>query len=472
VKNLPLFLTLMIGISLICGCASPVKDFDVVTNKVAPMDPNGLPLNPKWGQQAEHNTIPDPYVSCPASSYTLITDPFFVYNTADWTNSSKYPNCTSVPVTFNGGSTCGPHVNFENVTYEGTVSWDGHAFDDDYDLNVKRDDDSALYSASGHQVHIEFDSDETVDNWDDTHTWWDNFHHNAVDHMTYDPLTKTWVYDGKELASAMINGNQVIVIGELNMDSSHSAKTELHPVYAMFVHLPGGEPMPGGDPRWRSSWAFFVRNWGDEGFCSDGDQPLETREHKITVRIPDVAGLISDNVSEGAQNEDDLSPMQASMQPYGDAVLMTFTLLPPDKQSWFVGDLTFLARPPQNTTTAAIAAAPQSVRNPAVDTEPEERLDPDSQALEARIAKLPVDSQMELHRQLEKLIPRKKSLPVKVAVLFEPAKDEDAHPSLPVEVNPPRKPGGTGNKSTAELHRKKKIEFIKRYLAEREKKGK
>jgi hypothetical protein len=153
-------------------------------------------------------------------------------------------------------------------------------------------------------------------------------------------------------------------------------------------------------------------------------------------------------------------------------VLMTFTLLPPDKQSWFVGDLTFLARPPQNTTTAAIAAAPQSVRNPAVDTEPEERLDPDSQALEARIAKLPVDSQMELHRQLEKLIPRKKSLPVKVAVLFEPAKDEDAHPSLPVEVNPPRKPGGTGNKSTAELHRKKKIEFIKRYLAEREKKGK
>ena len=473
-KNLPLLLT-VVTLPLLCGCGRGPKDFDVVANRSiswipwqhrVARDPNGLPLNPKWGQQTrpgEQNTLPDPGASCPIHPYNLATDPFWVYTTDSWTSSPKYPHCTSVPVSFSGGMLCGSHVNFENVTYEGTVTWDELAFwDDDYDLDVRRDD-SALYSTSGHRVHIEFDSKETVNNWDDTGTWWNRFHHDGVGD----------VFNDHAQASAMIDGSWVIVIGLLNMDSSHSAKTELHPVYAMFVHLPGSDVT-------RSSWAFFVRNWGNEGFCSDGDEPFETPEHKIKVQIPNVAGLISDNVSEGARNEDQLSPMQASMQPYGNGVLMTFTLLPPDKQSWFVGDLTFVARPPQNisassatpapqsTRASSATPAPQSGRNPSGETEPEERLPPDLQALDARIAKLPPGSRIELGRQLERLTPRKKSFPVKIAVLFQPAKDQDVHPSAPAEIARPPKLGQTGNPSAAELHRQKKIEFIKQFLAEKE----
>jgi hypothetical protein len=59
---------------------------------------------------------------------------------------------------------------------------------------------------------------------------------------------------------------------------------------------------------------------------------------------------------------------------------------------------------------------------------------------------------------------------VKTVVLFEPAKDEHVHPSAPAKAIPPRKPGPSGNKSTVELRRQKKIEFIKEYLAEKEKK--
>jgi hypothetical protein len=453
------------------------KDFDVVRNRlnpkagVYPSDANGLPLNPKWGQQARENTLPNPFVSCPPIYYKKKVANDGEILIEDWTKISTYPNCTNVPVSFNGGYLCGLHVNFEYVTYEGFVTWDVHsADDDDYDLNVTSDPkyDSALYSTADSRVHIEFDSDETVDNWDDTNTWWNDFHHNGVDHCywAYDPFGHhVCIGDGDAQASKMINDSFVIVIGLLGLDTAHRAKTEIHPVYAMFVNLKSST--------WkRSNWAFFVRNWGDEGFCSDGDEPFETSEHKIKVYIPNVAGLISQNVSDGAQNadQDQLSQMEASMQPYGDGVLMTFTLLPPDKQSWFVGDLTFARKPRQSISAATTAPAPQSGRNPSGETEPEERLDPDLQALKARIAKLPADSRIELYRQLQYLTPRKKSSPVKVVVLFEPAKDEDVHPSAPAKAIPPRTSRPSGTKSTVELHRQKKIEFIKQYLAETEKK--
>ena len=180
--------------------------------------------------------IPNPSESCPIFSDDE--------NSNEWTSSSQYPNCTSYDVTFNGAVPCGAHVNFMPVTYEGNVFWVEHRpplLDDEYTLNVARDD-KALYDTVENAVHIEFDSDETVDNWDDTHTWWDNFHHNAVD-------------IDKAHAQAMIDGSFVIVTGLLGLDANHNGKTELHPVYAMFVRLNSNDTR-------QSSWAFFVRNWG------------------------------------------------------------------------------------------------------------------------------------------------------------------------------------------------------------------
>jgi hypothetical protein len=457
-------------------CNGQPKDFDVVPNKSDPVhgiyssfDPNGLPLNPKWGQQARDNTLPDPYVSCPASSYTLITDPFFVFSSDDWTASHTYPSCTSVHVTFNGGALCGPHVNFANVTYEGFVTWDKHSGnDDDYDLDVRRAD-AALYSTtSGGRVDIEFDSDETVDNWDDTNTWWNDFHHKAVDHFYYDESGHP-VYDGDVRAAAMINGSRVILIGELGMDTSHRAKTEIHPVYAMFVQVPETDSK-------RSSWAFFVRNWGDEGFCSDGDQPFETEGNQIKVHIPNVAGELSENLHGGAQNADDdeLAPLQASMQPSGDGVLLTFTLLRPAKQSWIVGDYSFVVRRPErlerSMKSPGTTPPPRRDKNPSEETESEERLDSDSRALQARIDKLPADSRIELYRKLQYVTPRKKSSLLKTVVLFEPAKDKDVHPSAPAKTISDRKPRPSGSRASVDLRRQKKIDFIKQFLAEREQK--
>jgi hypothetical protein len=65
------------------------------------------------------------------------------------------------------------------VEYEGTVTWAGHSTsvygDDDYYLYIKRDDQALGTASSMDGVELEFDCDETVDYWDDTNTWWDDF---------------------------------------------------------------------------------------------------------------------------------------------------------------------------------------------------------------------------------------------------------------------------------------------------------
>ena len=259
---LPLFMLSAFFFS--SGCEIRLKDFDVSSQGV--LDPNGFPLNPRWGKQVKDNTLPDVHAVCPIDVV------------GSWNDDLRFPNCTHVSVSYNrGGLPCAfhadpGHVNFMTVTYEGTATWGGKsAWDDDYEIDVRRDEDFALYNTnSSGRVHTEFNSEETVDNWDDTGTWWENLH-------------RTWAQCGWLLdwekcpkrdvgVRRLLNGKRVIVIGLLNLDNEHNGKTELHPVYAMFVSLPPADPL---QTSW-TSWAFFVRNWGDQGFCGDDDKKLPT----------------------------------------------------------------------------------------------------------------------------------------------------------------------------------------------------
>jgi hypothetical protein len=58
------------------------------------------------------------------------------------------------------------------------------------------------------------------------------------------------------------------------------------------------------------------------------------------------------------------SPLGVTVQPSDDGMLLPFDLLPAEKQSWFVGDLTFTPRPPVNTIGASTATpAPGGYQN-------------------------------------------------------------------------------------------------------------
>lgn len=415
------------------GCTKvPFKDFDVGAKTY---DPNPFPLNPLWGKQIEQSVLPTPKDSCPLESDSD--------NPNDWTQNPQYPNCTSWQVTFNGGTFCGPHVNFMAVTYEGKVRWDGNnrwpiAEDSDYMLNVTRDEDSALYTEPDQQVHIEFDSDETVDNWDDTNTWWDDFHHHYADNGD---------------AAHVIDGRPVIVTGLLNLDTLHRGKPELHPVYVLFIRTPNDVG--------KTSWAFFVRNWGNQGYCGDDQQNLYTARQQLKVRVPDVLGLETYNIWEGAQNDDQLDPMNVTVQPSGDGQLLTFTLLQPEKQSWFVGDLTFATRPPAATGGQP---SPGGGRHDRSDAAEDARKDP-NRDLAAEIGQLPPGTQQELLTRLESLFPRRKPVKVTPTVRAEPVPPERAARAA-AKVTPGANVVRPKPDAAGRTRRDKRIEAIRKFLAE------
>ena len=353
----------------------PFKDFDVVASS---LDANRFPLNPLWGQQARDNTLPSPKSSCPVDDQ----------DTSKWTSSPQYPNCTSIPVTFNSGWICGHHANFLPVAYEGSVAWASgpNWFDHDYSFDVTRPQDSALYSTVASDVHSEFDATETVDNWDGTNTWWDTFHHQAVDQS-----------DSK--ASAMINGRTAIIIGLLGMDTQHAAKTELHPIYAMFVQLGNSIRIT---PRRQTSWAFFARNWGNEGYCGDSQENMYTQTLKVQI---DNAGPIqSSNIWGGARNTNDLSGLSMSAQPKTGAIVLTLNLLPPDKQSWIEGDITFQA--PQQVFLPGVLTTGGGSVHPRPENEAMGLAS--SRALGEQLDRLPETTKRELLAQQQAVVPAKK----------------------------------------------------------------
>ena len=93
-------------------------------------------------------------------------------------------------------------------------------------------------------------------------------------------------------------------------------------------------------------WAFFVRNWGDEGFCSDDDHHLETAGgeplQEISVLFP------RPNIIQGAAVQslsqlvgDPASSVIDQQTVVGRGIILTFHLPPPDQHGWIAGDIGF-----------------------------------------------------------------------------------------------------------------------------------
>ncbi|HVU98694.1 MAG TPA: hypothetical protein VHE34_25905 [Puia sp.] len=274
------------------------RDFDVVATE---LDDNGFPLNPKWGKQVNSGQSPD---------FKNLTDDY--------------------PFWRNSGFWCGTHYNFMPVTYQGQVGWEGHSNpiydDDDYYGAITRAD-RAIYTTARNYIHWEFNSEETVDNWDGTNTWWNLFHHHAVD-------------ASDDAAKAHMDNDSAIVIGLLNIDGQHDNPCELHPVYAMFLKQPVATldntfPVPATNSN--LVYHFFVRNWGDEGFCSSGQEYLFY--DYVRVKIPGAGKMTAANVYKPGDAK--YNPMGWSVEYQPDGALLTFHLNSPSEKGWFVGDLAF-----------------------------------------------------------------------------------------------------------------------------------
>ena len=401
------------------------------------VDSNGLARNPLWFRQKQTGQPPDPNEFCPASS----DDPSVWRNKAD---------CTDEILHFNSSDFCSGHMNWFPVEYEGTITWADHSKglfdDDDYYAYVDRPGHALETGASGDTrqgIEIEFDAGETVDYWDNTNTWWDDFHHNHVD-------------QSNQSAHDAIDGKEVIVIGMLGLDTWHHVHSELHPIYAMFVHFEG-EAM-------QDRWAFFVRNWGNEGGCGSDQEPLPTgflNQNQLRVLIRHPAGQnasVTDNVWVYGDDEGERDQQGWAYQPTNEGLLLTFSLRDPSKQVGFVGDLTINwgLSGGNNTTAAAKTTAPTATPSRVQVEQDDENL-----ALKTKVERLtPADRQL-LLRGVKDLIhhPRAKKKPGTRSTVPPPAlvKPTGMYPDYGNTFKPVRDPAGLARKA-------KRHEFIRAFL--------
>ena len=305
----------------------PPYPFDLVYSEI---DDTGLPLDPEW-----KSTKTAPFFSAPDPKQCGGADP--------WQSP-----CTSQQVEINNNKglcptgKLGGHANFIPATYVGRLTWESHSLesqDDDYNfglLPLIPQSPTPWITASDDAVaglHLEFSSDETIDHFNTP--WWKSFH-DAVDsddsRSIDNPLgqPRRELVSGTSHALAMIQGNYAIVSGLVGLDCAHSCGAEIHPLWALAIHVKD-------DPK-DDTWAFFARNGGNEGYCGSKTELLNTTS--FTFRLPwrpgatlvDIAGQnFRWRFADTAGGTFDPEP--------GTGVLISFSLAPPGKGDRMNGEL-------------------------------------------------------------------------------------------------------------------------------------
>ncbi len=236
-------------------------------------DPNLLPLNPRWGsQRTQPPELPNPVQKCTLTDM-LFDDPgcSTQHPSFDKPTGTNSVVCALKPG--RPGTGIPGHVNYFPAVYTGGIEWDTHTGglfgDDDYNLNIFPPRKAGQTVFNERSLGIEFDSDETIDNFDTP--WWNRFH-DAVD--TSDVF-----------ASELVNSEHAIIAGLVGLDCQHDCISEIHPVFAFAVLVKrttvSTQPLSVED-----TWAIFVRDTGDEGFCSSEIHYLDLVNRTFKFSLP------------------------------------------------------------------------------------------------------------------------------------------------------------------------------------------
>lgn len=292
--------------------------FDLISNS---QDDNGFLLNPQWAWQRQNpGAVPDPDLICqqiqPCTTQPTDYD-------APPPEHQGFGLCGAVFPLMGGNG----HLNWTTATYTGTLTFHDHSGgltgDDDYNLQLFVPDNAGLTVGNmtgepAGSMWLEFDSDETIDNWHSR--FWDGVHQ-AVD-KGQKPFQQQYA----------------IVTGLLGLDTEHNSHTELHPVFALAERYASTTST--------ETWGIFVRNQGNEGFCSHLLHTVDFPEGKYTFHLPWRTGATSVryDISDFERNDQTISGPVVSAIPPGSAagaagVLVSFTLPPPSGNHMINGSL-------------------------------------------------------------------------------------------------------------------------------------
>jgi len=247
------------------------------------LDANGALLNPRFFWETRHDGHPDINDLCDGFPYQSRSDESRGVSlgsppcTKELTGIDVASGFNAVLCRASGApDRLHGHANLQPATVWGRVSWAGHSDwiqkgDDDYNFRLYPANGGLLTSAHPNAIDVEFDSEETADRFGSA--WWRTFH-DAVDKD-----------DGAaretSAASQMVDDHEAIVTGLAGISADHDAASQLHPVYAMALHLSSS---PGED-----RWAFFARNWGNQGFCSSDQHYWDVSPLSLFIPGPDGA---------------------------------------------------------------------------------------------------------------------------------------------------------------------------------------
>jgi hypothetical protein len=342
-----------------------LRDWDVVRDDLdrKQFDFNALLFNPRWQWQT---TPPQPNTpplrrfdeDCPSVEECTTQAP-----TTDNGSIAEHVGDTASIGAF--GSCNSGHLNWETATYKGRIFWKDHSFwDDDYDLLLVPSSlsngfangvtgDNTLAPTNEYAIKLEFDEGESIDYF--VTQFWQDFR--AAVHNDNDP-------------GGMVDGKEAVVIGLLGLDRAHGSRSELHPVFALAIHVNSGAS--------DDHWAFFIRNYGNEGFCSDNQHYIESDLQAVTLQLPrlnTVSNTAKANPRSGtprfATNIRQFQPPEVFAAGSSQDTFITVFLPPPpnngDEGAWWSGDLHLEWKEDPSVSITATALVVANAPGPAED---------------------------------------------------------------------------------------------------------
>jgi hypothetical protein len=309
------------------------------------IDANGALLNPRFYWETRHGDHPNTSVLCDGFPYrsrfdatagVALGNPPCSADVTDIDVASGFNavlcRATGAPDKLHG------HLNFSPATITGRIAWIGHSDwvqkgDDDYGFHLYPSNGGMLTSAHPNAIDAEFDSEETIDHFGSG--WWRNFQ-DAVDKLDGTATERSG-------ASRLVDDHEAIVTGLAGISAEHEAAPQLHPVYAMALHLSADA----GDDR----WAFFARNWGNQGFCSSDQHFWDVSS--LSLFIPGPAGATDFQlIDQDVKATKDLAVRAHFMN---GGVLLSFDLGAPETRTMADGSVRIRWTVPAASGTGVIA---------------------------------------------------------------------------------------------------------------------